>query len=102
MGIKFQTPEEFFLGQEARPFARKFEPQDYVSAHFENGEPGMAENTFQKTSPVDVVLFCGSPGSGKSTFYWRQLLPLGYERVNQDTLKTVIRLPRLAHAEEIG
>lgn len=32
---------------------------------------------------------CGSPGSGKSTFYWTKLEPLGYERVNQDTLKTV-------------
>ena len=31
---------------------------------------------------------CGSPASGKSTFYWTKLKPLGYERVNQDTLKT--------------
>lgn len=31
---------------------------------------------------------CGSPGSGKSTFYWTKLKRLGYERINQDTLKT--------------
>lgn len=30
----------------------------------------------------------GSPGAGKSTFYRRNLEPLGFERVNQDTLKT--------------
>jgi len=30
----------------------------------------------------------GSPGAGKSTFYRRNLEPLGFERVNQDALKT--------------
>lgn len=44
---------------------------------------------FSKTNDQDIVLFCGSPGAGKSTFYWKYLEPLGYERVNQDTLKTV-------------
>lgn len=42
-----------------------------------------------KTSALDIILFCGSPGAGKSTFYWRQLQPLGYGRVNQDILKSV-------------
>lgn len=36
-----------------------------------------------------IILFVGSPGSGKSTFYGKRLQPLGYERINQDTLKTV-------------
>lgn len=34
-------------------------------------------------------MFCGSPGAGKSTFYWTHLEPLGYERINQDILKSV-------------
>jgi hypothetical protein len=46
---------------------------------------------FSKTNPLDIVLFCGSPGAGKSSFYWRHLQPLGYGRVNQDILKTVSR-----------
>lgn len=37
----------------------------------------------------EIVVLCGSPGAGKSTFYRRYLAPLGYSRVNQDTLKTV-------------
>lgn len=44
---------------------------------------------FTKNNKLDIVMFCGSPGAGKSTFYWRHLQPLGYERVNQDILKSV-------------
>jgi len=43
---------------------------------------------FTKNSPQELVIFCGSPGAGKSTFYWDVLQPLGYERVNQDILKS--------------
>ena len=46
----------------------------------------------EKRHPLDIVLFCGSPGAGKSTFYWKHLKHLGYERVNQDILKTVCGL----------
>lgn len=43
---------------------------------------------FEKTNDRDIVLFCGPPGAGKSTFFWKHLKPLGYERINQDTLKS--------------
>lgn len=42
-----------------------------------------------KPDVLDIVLLVGSPGAGKSSFYWRHLQPLGYGRVNQDILKTV-------------
>ena len=35
-----------------------------------------------------MILFVGSPASGKSTFFHEYLAPMGYERINQDTLKT--------------
>lgn len=44
---------------------------------------------FSRRHPLELVIFCGSPASGKSSFYWDVLKPLGYERVNQDTLKSV-------------
>jgi bifunctional polynucleotide phosphatase/kinase len=31
---------------------------------------------------------CGSPAAGKSSWYWRNLEPLNYERINQDILKS--------------
>jgi hypothetical protein len=63
------------------------------------------EPLFTKTNPQDIVslasmhvnvcrlisvkvLFVGSPGAGKSTFYEKILKSLGYIRINQDTLKT--------------
>lgn len=49
----------------------------------------VVETIITKTNEQDIVLFCGSPGAGKSTTYWKILQPLGYERVNQDILKTV-------------
>jgi hypothetical protein len=51
--------------------------------------------TFLKTNDLDIVLFCGSPGAGKSSFYWKHMQPLGYARVNQDILKTVGALTHL-------
>ena len=44
---------------------------------------------FERKHPLELVLFCGSPGSGKSSYFWKNLQPLGYERVNQDILKSV-------------
>lgn len=87
-------------------FARDFNPADYLilgnGSSTDAGEyfiPMMVVKgrcnwvaepmKFAKTNKLDVVMFCGSPGAGKSTFYWRNLQPLGYERVNQDILKTV-------------
>lgn len=54
-----------------------------------NADSLLAHMPFNKKNKLDLVLFCGSPGAGKSTFYWDHLKPLGYERVNQDILKTV-------------
>ena len=49
----------------------------------------MTAERFSKENELDLVILCGSPGVGKSTFFWNELSPLGYERVNQDILKTV-------------
>jgi len=89
IGVPFATPEEFFLGEAARPFVRTFEPAVFLEAsHRTDASPVV----FAKKNPVEVVVFVGSPGSGKSTFFWDHLQPLGFERVNQDILKTVGRL----------
>lgn len=78
------TPEEYFLREAPRPYLRSFEPNAFLndSDHNDTSVP------FTKKSERELVVLCGSPGAGKSTYYWTVLQGLGYERVNQDTLKT--------------
>jgi len=46
-----------------------------------------------------MIVFCGSPGSGKSTFW--QTHYSDYSRINRDTLKTKEKCLKVA-AEEIN
>lgn len=93
IGIKFYTPEEYFSGVDSEEFERDFEPSKYLSNPPEGHVLQAGLTAYSRRNPVDIVLFCGSPGAGKSTFFWKWLQPLGYERVNQDILKTVRHKP---------
>lgn len=86
--IPFHTPEEFFLGEAVKPFERAFDPRNYLVVGLASASEATTGVVFTKKHEVELVLFCGSPGAGKSTFFWHSMQPLGYERVNQDTLKT--------------
>ncbi|KAK3317320.1 polynucleotide kinase 3 phosphatase-domain-containing protein [Cercophora scortea] len=92
IGINYLTPEEFFLGEEPRDFARGFNPAE-VPFSEDVDEDSVS---FEKTNTKDMVLLVGPPGAGKSTFYWKHLEPLGYQRVNQDTLKSKDKCLKLA------
>ena len=91
VGIEYKTPEEFFRGEKPRDFVR-----DFDLAKFPYAEESQAvlvgddkpSTLFEKKNSQDVILFCGPPGAGKSTFFWKYLKPLGYERINQDILKS--------------
>ncbi|OLN85139.1 Bifunctional polynucleotide phosphatase/kinase [Colletotrichum chlorophyti] len=86
VGIEYKTPEEFFLNEKPRNFVRDFDLAQYP---YPEGSISSAPDVlFEKKNKQDIVLCCGPPGAGKSTFFWNYLKPLGYERVNQDTLKT--------------
>ena len=84
VGIGFKTPEEFFLNEKPRPYSRVFDPREFLDQLVEG-----VVAPITKADPLDVVTLCGSPAAGKSTFFWTALKPLGYERVNQDLLKSV-------------
>ena len=89
IGIAFQTPEEFFLGAETEPYEHAFEPAEFLTARETNvTTTSTTEPAFSKKHSQELIIFCGSPGAGKSTWYWTHLQPLGFARVNQDTLKS--------------
>ncbi|QVM08813.1 hypothetical protein D8B26_003488 [Coccidioides posadasii str. Silveira] len=107
IGLKFYTPEEFFLGK-PQEGVEAFNPKNFildgtsrckyrcpvVGYRFIRGwvTPRLTENLaslpFPESHGQELVIFCGSPGAGKSTFFWKYLEPLKYKRVNQDILKT--------------
>jgi len=89
IGICFYTPEEYFLGSEPEQFARGFEPTKFLKDPLNEKTAKPTEVGYKKINAQDIVLHCGSPGAGKSTFFWKKMEPLRYERVNQDILKTV-------------
>jgi bifunctional polynucleotide phosphatase/kinase len=91
-GLVFKMPEELFLGQ-ANVAATKF--------IWDGIDPNKALETAEAKSDVtkqviqkaigarktpEMVILVGCPASGKSSFSNRYLVPLGYVRVNRDTL----------------
>lgn len=87
VGMTFYTPNEFFLGEAVKPFKRNFDPSNYLDTAL-IADIEVSPIVFSKRHDIEIVLFCGSPGAGKSTFFWQHMEPLGYDRVNQDILKS--------------
>lgn len=88
LGIGFYSPEEYFLGETARDFTHSFKPADHLIEDSSPTTPLSSDPPFDPSTEQEILVFCGSPGAGKSTFFRRYLQPLGYGRVNQDLLKT--------------
>jgi len=93
VGIKFYTPEEFFLQLPAH--------QDVMLPGFHvSSLPDLPLYTptslpLLPTSGSEIILFVGYPCLGKTTFFRRFFEPAGYMHVNQDTLKTRSKCARI-------
>ena len=84
LGVEFQVPETTFLGEKPKKIEVKgFDPRTIPDeGTLIDGKKDSKVNFVDK----ELVIFCGSPGAGKSTF-WSNHMPR-YERINRDTLKT--------------
>ena len=81
IGVRFVLPEVLFDNKDAPFLAIPLHP----SENYELSENTFGNITFKKK---DMIIMVGYPGSGKSTFVENNIVPLGYNRINMDTLKT--------------
>jgi bifunctional polynucleotide phosphatase/kinase len=82
-GLKFITPNELFDNEAVIVPKIVYPPFDEI------GNLMGVPNVDFKKRDREIVLMVGPPGSGKSTFVQGVLIPLGYVRVNRDTLLTM-------------
>ena len=83
VGIAFRTPEDYFLNiKETLPPVK---PSLYDRLH-QNTQLFEGEEYTFNSKNKDMIVFIGSPGSGKSTFYNNYCK--GYARVNNDSQKS--------------
>jgi bifunctional polynucleotide phosphatase/kinase len=116
IGIPFYTPEAYFEGAKdemeiASLPLKGFDPREMANSEtviIGSGNsdallrqlvspPQIADLFVERTegdslsSAQILVLMCGSPASGKSSFAKRHLIPRGFKIVSQDTFKTAPR-----------
>ncbi|TPX38221.1 hypothetical protein SmJEL517_g00200 [Synchytrium microbalum] len=88
LGIQFHVPESFFMKHPPPIFPPfEFDPKLLVDLKVPAVEPD-GEIADGSGGQQELVLFCGSPACGKTSFYKKHFQSVGHLHVNQDTLKT--------------
>ncbi|CAJ0572136.1 unnamed protein product, partial [Mesorhabditis spiculigera] len=87
VGLKFYTPEQYFLGEkEEEPWGPiSFEAAEYTAKALPLLEP---KDSSLASQEKEVIVLVGFPGSGKSTLARKLAEDHGYKVVNRDTLGT--------------
>jgi len=81
-GLKFITPEKIFLNKNINV------NYDLDYFDFNNFEIKQNKINFYNDKPLDMIIFVGYPGSGKSTFINKNLIKNKYYSISNDVLKT--------------
>ncbi|GAB6025743.1 hypothetical protein CHUAL_011726 [Chamberlinius hualienensis] len=82
-GLKFYTPEEFFLNEKSAPFVLSdFDPRTLNS----DASLTLPPNATIISKNQEMIVMVGYPASGKSHFVQTYLVPAGYVHINRDLL----------------
>lgn len=98
IGVKFSTPEEYFLNEASAEFEWGSVELTGVAKAGDGAEITEGGIKTLTTSGQEIVLFVGFPASGKSTLARKYMVPAGYVHVNRDTLKTKEKCLKVASA----
>ncbi|GAA6062392.1 hypothetical protein JCM10212_003201 [Sporobolomyces blumeae] len=95
IGIPFLTPEEYFKGH---PPSTNWSLSGFNASTYDHDQPLYTPTStpllprrlseFDDHVHPEVIIFVGSPGAGKTSFYKKHFAPKGYVHINQDTLHT--------------
>jgi len=85
--LKFYTPDEYFMNEKPATFKLSSDPNTLKDKKVSLYEPSDKE-LIPKDKHTEMIIFVGYPGSGKSHFAKKYIIPEGYVHINQDILKT--------------
>eukprot|EP00039_Didymoeca_costata_P009686 m.128967 g.128967 ORF g.128967 m.128967 type:complete len:495 (-) comp14569_c0_seq1:162-1646(-) len=88
LNVKFQTPEECYLGQSQKYGIEDFDPRTLGDS--------VLPYPIKPSGSQECIIVVGAPGSGKSNIA-RKHFP-DYTRINRDTLKTAAKCQAAAKA----
>lgn len=95
IGITFLTPEEFLMTNPPN-MAYKLEGIDPKKLIEEISDDTLNNDYVFEPRKKEMIIMVGPPGSGKSAFVRKYILPHGYIHINQDTCKTKVKCLALA------
>ncbi|KAF2113062.1 polynucleotide kinase 3 phosphatase-domain-containing protein [Lophiotrema nucula] len=79
VGLKFFTPEQWFLDAAEELYTDRFDPKEYPKCHSKPHHVGIE---LKRNESPALYLLVGPPGAGKTTYYFTTLEPLLYERLD--------------------
>ena len=91
VSLKFFTPEEFFLRENALNYCYDLgrNPKTITINGSTDDQSFIIEDHFDNNFSVIMILAVGSPASGKSSFYFRHFKNRNFVHINRDTLKSI-------------
>uniref|UniRef100_A0A6B2L7Y9 PNK FHA domain-containing protein n=1 Tax=Arcella intermedia TaxID=1963864 RepID=A0A6B2L7Y9_9EUKA len=99
IGLTFYTETEYFMKVEKEPFSWDgFDADGAVKLEKSKQEIQQELKHLRLAEKQEMIIMCGPPASGKSSFTKLMLVPKGYVAINRDTLGNMEKCLALARS----